>query len=215
MKRDKIFLMFIVFTAFAVTGILHFIRSSEVQKRIVPYLSALESCLSVFDEDGCTNEFYSYNSQLNPGIASAVENAIPVGYFVEEQRIIEEFNIEMLNRPVLYSNVPTDYTSYYLSLTNAVDMKSDSPELKKEDKESLDLIIQAELRKAGIASNNRSIIHKIRANDSLYKLAKKYYNDESKWEKIYQANRNKMSDPDSLTIGQELLIPIGAVSVSI
>ncbi len=51
------------------------------------------------------------------------------------------------------------------------------------------------------------VIHKVKPNDSLFKISKKYYGDESKWHKIYVANKGKMSDPNALYIGQELLIP--------
>ncbi|MCP4266115.1 MAG: LysM peptidoglycan-binding domain-containing protein, partial [Candidatus Brocadiaceae bacterium] len=53
---------------------------------------------------------------------------------------------------------------------------------------------------------------RIEANDSLFKLAKRYYNDGSKWTEIYRANRNEMKDPHSLKIGQELFIPNITVS---
>ena len=51
------------------------------------------------------------------------------------------------------------------------------------------------------------VIHKVKPNDSLFKISSKYYGDEAKWHKIYEANKGKMSDPDALYIGQELLIP--------
>jgi LysM repeat protein len=51
------------------------------------------------------------------------------------------------------------------------------------------------------------IVHKVKPNDSLFNISKKYYGDETKWKKIYEANKYNMSDPDALYIGQELLIP--------
>jgi len=50
-------------------------------------------------------------------------------------------------------------------------------------------------------------IHKVKPNDSLFKLSRKYYGDEAKWHKIYEVNRGNMSSPNDLNIGQELLIP--------
>ena len=50
-------------------------------------------------------------------------------------------------------------------------------------------------------------IHKVKPNDSLFKLSRKYFGDEAKWHKIYEANRGNMSSPNALYIGQELLIP--------
>jgi nucleoid-associated protein YgaU len=51
------------------------------------------------------------------------------------------------------------------------------------------------------------VIHKVKPNDSLIKISRKYYVDETKWNKIYEANKGEMSGPNALYIGQELLIP--------
>ncbi len=50
-------------------------------------------------------------------------------------------------------------------------------------------------------------IYKVKPNDSLSKIAKEYFGDETKWDKIFEANKDNMSDPHSLYVGQELLIP--------
>ncbi len=204
---DKKFVVFIVFISFAITGVLQYNRSSETP-HIAPYLNAMESSLCVFGE-GSPNEFYSLNSQLKPGIGNDI---LPVGYFVEEQRIIEEFTREKQIKSILYRDEPTDYISFYISLTNGMNMYNDTFELKMKGKKSYDLIIPVGDRQFRMINNNHRITHKIRANDSLYKLAKRYYNDGSKWTEIYQANRNKMPDPHSLKIGQDLFIPNITVS---
>ncbi len=56
-------------------------------------------------------------------------------------------------------------------------------------------------------SSSRLRVHKVQQNDSLYKIANKYYRDESKWLLIFNANRDKLPDRDSLKIGTELFIP--------
>ncbi len=202
MKRDKVFVIFIVFVAIAVTGLLQYMRSPEARKA-VPYLNALESSLSVFGEEK-TNEFYSYNSQLEP---VTEENVIPIEYFVEEQRIIEEFDNAKQLKPILVRDELTDYTSYYISLTNNMNMYGNSHEFKVMDPRSRDTVFTAPHRSIKVVNSNRRFTHKIRSNDSLFKLAQRYYNDGSKWTEIYQANKNEMPDPDSLKIGQDLLIP--------
>ncbi len=50
-------------------------------------------------------------------------------------------------------------------------------------------------------------IYKVQSNDSLFKIARKYYGDGKKWTKIFEANGDSMPDPNSLYVGQELLIP--------
>jgi len=49
--------------------------------------------------------------------------------------------------------------------------------------------------------------HTVRAGDSLYKLAKQYYDDPAMWQTIYNANKDTMKNKNSLKIGQKLIIP--------
>ncbi len=49
--------------------------------------------------------------------------------------------------------------------------------------------------------------HKVQYRDDLYKIAKKYYGDVSKWLLIFDANKDKILDRNSLKIGTELIIP--------
>ena len=50
--------------------------------------------------------------------------------------------------------------------------------------------------------------HTVVKGDSLYSLARAYYNgDMSKWKVIYEANRDRISNPDVLKIGQQIVIP--------
>ncbi|MGN1319378.1 MAG: LysM peptidoglycan-binding domain-containing protein [Lachnospirales bacterium] len=43
--------------------------------------------------------------------------------------------------------------------------------------------------------------------DSLWKIAKKYYGDGSKWKNIYEANKSIILDPNKLSVGMNLTIP--------
>ena len=49
--------------------------------------------------------------------------------------------------------------------------------------------------------------HVVQAGDTLSKLAAKYYGDASLYTKIFQANRDVLSDPDKIRVGQKLRIP--------
>ena len=50
-------------------------------------------------------------------------------------------------------------------------------------------------------------IHKVVAGDTLSKIAKKYYGKAGDYMKIFEANRDKLKDPDKIFPGQELIIP--------
>jgi nucleoid-associated protein YgaU len=45
------------------------------------------------------------------------------------------------------------------------------------------------------------------AGDSLSKIAKRYYGDANKWQRIHEANRDQISNPDLIKPGQRLKIP--------
>jgi len=49
--------------------------------------------------------------------------------------------------------------------------------------------------------------HDVVSGDSLSKLAAHYYGDGKQWMRIFEANRNILTDPDRIKIGQKLRIP--------
>jgi hypothetical protein len=54
---------------------------------------------------------------------------------------------------------------------------------------------------------NGGRVHNVKKGDTLYKLAREYYNDTSRWKTIYEANRASLTDKDRLVPGQPLVIP--------
>ena len=49
--------------------------------------------------------------------------------------------------------------------------------------------------------------YKVVGGDTLSKISKKYYGDPNEYMRIFYANRDKLSDPDKIQVGQELVIP--------
>jgi nucleoid-associated protein YgaU len=49
--------------------------------------------------------------------------------------------------------------------------------------------------------------HTVAPGDTLYHLARKYYDDSTMWKKIYEANEDTMENESSLIEGQILIIP--------
>ncbi|MFQ5491039.1 MAG: LysM peptidoglycan-binding domain-containing protein [Phycisphaerae bacterium] len=49
--------------------------------------------------------------------------------------------------------------------------------------------------------------HVVVKGDTLFGLARTYYNDQSRWKDIYAANADRLKSPDVLFVGQELVIP--------
>ena len=55
------------------------------------------------------------------------------------------------------------------------------------------------------AANDQT--YTVKSGDSLSKIAKHLYGDASSWHKIYDANRDKIKNPDLIHPGQVLTIP--------
>ena len=63
--------------------------------------------------------------------------------------------------------------------------------------------------KANITVADSSVYHRhtVQSGESLSKIAKHYYGDAMKYNKIFEANRNILKNPDLIHPGQELVIP--------
>lgn len=49
--------------------------------------------------------------------------------------------------------------------------------------------------------------HTVEKGESLSKISKHYYSDPMKYQKIFEANRDKLDNPDMIHPGQRLVIP--------
>jgi nucleoid-associated protein YgaU len=60
----------------------------------------------------------------------------------------------------------------------------------------------------GVTSATEHRMHEVASGDTLSALAKRYYGDASKYQKIFDANRDQLHDPDKIRVGQKLKIPV-------
>jgi len=49
--------------------------------------------------------------------------------------------------------------------------------------------------------------YEVKSGDNLSKISKQFYGDTNEYMRIFYANRNTLSDPDKLQVGQKLSIP--------
>jgi nucleoid-associated protein YgaU len=50
-------------------------------------------------------------------------------------------------------------------------------------------------------------IYKVQAGDTLSKISKQFYGDPNQYMRIFEANRDKLDDPNKIQPGQQLVIP--------
>jgi nucleoid-associated protein YgaU len=64
---------------------------------------------------------------------------------------------------------------------------------------------QRETEKEQPTSNVR--MYTVKSGDTLSKISKQFYGSASDYMKIFDANRDKLTDPDKIKVGEELKIP--------
>jgi nucleoid-associated protein YgaU len=64
--------------------------------------------------------------------------------------------------------------------------------------------IKADLK---VANTDYYHLHKVEGGESLSKISKKYYLDAMKYMKIFDANKDQLTDPNMIKVGQVLKIP--------
>ena len=60
---------------------------------------------------------------------------------------------------------------------------------------------------AGGAASSAPRIYTVKPGDSLSKISRDFYGDANKYMKIFEANKDKLTDPNKVNAGTELLIP--------
>jgi LysM domain len=51
------------------------------------------------------------------------------------------------------------------------------------------------------------LTYNVTAGDTLSKIAKRFYGDANQYKQIFDANRDQLSDPDKIKVGQQLRLP--------
>jgi len=51
------------------------------------------------------------------------------------------------------------------------------------------------------------LTYNVTSGDTLSKIAKRFYGDANQYKQIFDANRDQLSDPDKIKVGQQLRLP--------
>ena len=79
--------------------------------------------------------------------------------------------------------------------------------MKKFTKRGVAIVLAIVMLIGLLAVGAGAATYKVKAGDNLSKIAKEQLGDASKWKEIYEANKDIISDPNSIYVGQELVIP--------
>jgi nucleoid-associated protein YgaU len=75
---------------------------------------------------------------------------------------------------------------------------------------TLDLKVNPALATAqqtGAAASGGMQTYTVKSGDTLSKIAQQFYGDSGQYMRIFEANRDKLKDPDKIQVGQQLTIP--------
>lgn len=100
---------------------------------------------------------------------------------------IQNLNLEG-DKLLIRGQVPSDYAKNELW-----------DEIKKIDASLGDIIADINVQSG--------LTYKVVAGDSLSRIAKRFYGNANDYPRIFEANRDQLSDPDKIKVGQELRLP--------
>lgn len=66
----------------------------------------------------------------------------------------------------------------------------------------------------GGAPGSTTQTYEVKPGDTLSKLARQFYGDSNQYMRIFEANRDQLTDPNKIQVGQKLKIPGAGVGVS-
>ncbi|MEE8190706.1 MAG: LysM peptidoglycan-binding domain-containing protein, partial [Candidatus Scalindua sediminis] len=192
MRRDTQIGIVLGVVILVVIGVFFSTRPSVKEPKI-PDLALSQEGVSKVEEI----EIIDISELAKKSKTEITEETVSVEEFVEERKIKREFGGKA---PV---KVPVKLEG---AETEIVVTEKDISEVHIPEKE-----IEEFSERTTIPKEEQQIpveiIHKVVSSDSLAKLSKEYYGDETKWKYIHEANKNKIRNPNILYIGLELLIP--------
>ena len=77
----------------------------------------------------------------------------------------------------------------------------------KMDDITADFPVDESLKKQAQPSGSQPRMYKVKPGDTLSKISKEIYGSANQYMKIFEANKDKLTDPDKIQVGQELKIP--------
>ncbi len=207
MRRDTQIGIILGVVILVVIGVFFSTRPSVKEPKI-PDLALTEEGVSKTEEI----EIIDIGELAKESKTEITEEPVSVEDFVEERKIKTEFRekapveVPVKDVAVIEGRWEGAEAGTEIEVTEKAVSEVHIPE--KEIEEFVeDTTIPKEEQQIPFVSIQGDIIHKVVSSDSLVKLSKKYYGDETKWKYIHEANENKILNPNILYIGLELLIP--------
>lgn len=99
-------------------------------------------------------------------------------------------------------------TKIMAAFNEAVETKNTINQIAIEHKPATAAPAAQPKKPAGMSLASEPRTHEVAAGDTLTGMAQRYYGNASQFRKIFDANRDQLSDPDKIKVGQKLKIPM-------
>jgi nucleoid-associated protein YgaU len=118
--------------------------------------------------------------------------------------VVQQQNVQMKNLHFEGNKLVMKGAAPSLDAANRVwdEIKRVNP---KADDITADFPVDANLAKS--AAGTKQEMYTVKAGDTLSKISKQFYGDSNKYMHIFEANKDKLKDPDKIQPGQQLKIP--------
>lgn len=82
-------------------------------------------------------------------------------------------------------------------------------QIKIVDPNFQDIVAEVDVQETSSSGNGGGSgqTYTVKSGDTLSKISKQFYGDDDEFMRIFYANRDKLSDPDKIQAGQQLVIP--------
>ena len=210
MRRDNLIGIILGIVILVIIGVFLSTRTSDVEMVIPDLVLSEEGSQKSEIEEIDISEIAKESKKSEPEKASSVEYSSDEALIKEE--LVESTQLEEQPVKTLVEK-PKDDTSLEGKWEGVAEEIVEEPEIT-EDAEiahkfpsAEETVIPDTDQKTSSYGASTDTIYKVQSNDSLTKISRKYYGDDKKWTLIFEANKDSMSDPNALYVGQELLIP--------
>ena len=210
MRRDTQIGIILGMVILVIIGVFLSTRTSDKETILPNLVLSNEGRQKAEIEEIDINEFIKESKKAEPEETSSVEyssDEAPVSEQLVKSRQPEEQTKETL------VETPKDDTSLegkWEGVAEEVVVESEiteDAEIAQKIPSAEETVISEKEQLTSSYGVSTDTIYKVQSNDNLFKIAGKYYGDGQKWAKIFEANKGSMLNPDSLYVGQELLIP--------
>ena len=136
----------------------------------------------------------------------ALERMVQIGNMRQKGEPIDFVTEAYTQKVVIQEFQPEHRTNFFIPFT--ITLQRVVQITKQVPKEAVDKTAEAiKTEQQKEKQNTESKSYTVKAGDTLSKIAKNQYGDANEWDKIYQANKDVLTSPHKIQIGQVIKIP--------